>query len=204
MTAGWQTTTNRVDRDVACLQNIEILQANKGRDCRITLNDRTKLQGIIREVLVHETKSPISASLGTTLNLTQSFLTGSTGRPQVSGIAGTRFVLRMEEGDVMLPVSHIHTLTIRNMATTLTRTVTRETRRKRLTLRFAEPNHEHKVTLMYFRPGLRWIPTYRISLDRGKEKMAEIAMQAEILNEAEDLINVPLDIVVGVPAGSSA
>jgi hypothetical protein len=53
--------------------------------------------------------------------------------------------------------------------------------------------------MMYFRPGVRWIPTYRINLpDKGKE-MAEISLQAEILNEAEDLIDVPVDIVVGVP-----
>ncbi|HEX5103183.1 MAG TPA: hypothetical protein VFV87_05200, partial [Pirellulaceae bacterium] len=51
-----------------------------------------------------------------------------------------------------------------------------------------------------FRPGVRWIPTYRIALAAEKaKKTADIALQAELLNEAEDLKDVPLDIVVGVP-----
>ena len=55
---------------------------------------------------------------------------------------------------------------------------------------------EVDVALHYFGPGIRWIPTYRIVLDKGE---AEMAMQAEILNEAEDLTGVPVDLVVGVP-----
>ena len=53
---------------------------------------------------------------------------------------------------------------------------------------------------MYFQSGLRWIPTYRINLteDQGKQ-MANMDLQAEFLNEAEDLDNIPVDIVVGVP-----
>ena len=53
---------------------------------------------------------------------------------------------------------------------------------------------------MYFRPGIRWIPTYRIDLrQKDGKNMAQVSLQAEILNEAEDLHDVPLDIVVGVP-----
>ena len=54
---------------------------------------------------------------------------------------------------------------------------------------------------MYFRPGVRWIPTYRVDLpgQDAKEKLAKLSLQAEILNEAEELIDVPVDIVVGVP-----
>ncbi|UCD58202.1 MAG: hypothetical protein JSV16_03560, partial [Candidatus Hydrogenedentota bacterium] len=56
---------------------------------------------------------------------------------------------------------------------------------------------EVEATLLYFGPGIRWIPTYRISLH--KDGKADIAMQAEILNEAEDLNEVKVDLVVGVP-----
>ena len=67
---------------------------------------------------------------------------------------------------------------------------------------------------MYFRPDVRWIPTYRIDLTEeqfvmhqdkhelpeGKpNKTAEIFMQGEILNEAEDFTDVPFHVVVGVP-----
>jgi len=53
------------------------------------------------------------------------------------------------------------------------------------------------LTVMYFAPGIRWIPTYRVS---GELKdMAAMALQAEILNQNEDLDGVALDLVVGVP-----
>jgi len=58
-------------------------------------------------------------------------------------------------------------------------------------------NQEVEVELSYISPGIRWIPTYRIALQPTGQ--AELAMQAEILNEVEDLVNVPLDLVVGVP-----
>lgn len=54
-----------------------------------------------------------------------------------------------------------------------------------------------RLTLMYFTPGLRWIPTYRVS---GELKdSASMALQAEILNQEEDLEGTALDLVVGVP-----
>jgi hypothetical protein len=87
------------------------------------------------------------------------------------------------------------------MKTTLPRTVTTKEKSKRLSFRFADAGQPQDLLLMYFRPGVRWIPTYRINLTTNDkdEKIAQIAMQAEILNEAEDLIDMPLDIVVGVP-----
>lgn len=70
---------------------------------------------------------------------------------------------------------------------------------KSLLLEFGPEAAGRKVelTLLYFTPGIRWIPTYRIVLrDDGT---ADMAMQAELLNEAEDLAGVDADLVVGVP-----
>jgi len=53
------------------------------------------------------------------------------------------------------------------------------------------------LTLMYFTPGIRWIPTYRVTGDL--KDAAAMALQAEILNQSEDLRGVALDLVVGVP-----
>jgi hypothetical protein len=58
-------------------------------------------------------------------------------------------------------------------------------------------NREVAVNLFYLGPGIRWIPTYRIALDKADR--ADMAMQAEILNEAEDLAEVEAELVVGVP-----
>jgi hypothetical protein len=53
------------------------------------------------------------------------------------------------------------------------------------------------VRLRHFGPGIRWIPTYMIEL--GAEDQAELNMQAEVINEAENLRDVKMDLVVGVP-----
>jgi len=67
-------------------------------------------------------------------------------------------------------------------------------------LLFEKPDVERDITLVYFRPGLRWIPTYRAELDPDpKVKKAKLTLQAEIINEVEDFDEVPIDIVVGVP-----
>jgi hypothetical protein len=110
-------------------------------------------------------------------------------------------VLRTEDGDVLIPAAEIRRLTVRDMQTTLARTVTTKQRTKRLTFRFAEPGQQRELMIAYFRPGLRWIPSYRIQLPEADapQKMAQITMQAELINEAEDLTDTPIDIVVGVP-----
>ena len=72
-------------------------------------------------------------------------------------------------------------------------------RAKRLSFDLGEESAGKAVelTLMYFAPGIRWIPTYRVS---GELKdTAAMALQAEILNQSEDLEGVGLDLVVGVP-----
>lgn len=115
-------------------------------------------------------------------------------------LAASHFVLATEEGDMLVAISDIKRLTIAKMKTTVSRKRSATERSKQLTFRFERAGERREVLLMYFRPGLRWIPTYHINLtEKQNEKTAEIAMQAEILNEAEDVIDVPIDIVVGVP-----
>ena len=70
---------------------------------------------------------------------------------------------------------------------------------KQLELEFdpKTPEGDTELTWSYFGPGIRWIPTYRIGI--GPENNAELLMQAEILNELEDIEGIPVDLVVGVP-----
>jgi len=90
----------------------------------------------------------------------------------------------------------------------LNRTIKSDRRQKRLTFQFNEANSDVDINLMYFRPGVRWIPTYRVNLtdqpaphaeQSAAKLLAELSLQGEILNEAEDLIDTPIDVVVGVP-----
>ncbi len=56
---------------------------------------------------------------------------------------------------------------------------------------------EVTLSIMYFRSGFRWVPTYRIE-ERAADKVS-LSLQAEIINDAENLDNTQIDLVVGVP-----
>jgi len=211
MVAGWVEVTRREEKDLPCLETIEVLKANLGKSCMVHLRDDARLNGVIQSVLTQETPVPVSESLRPALEPAVRFLSSVRATPantsaesvdsRIHAVSGTHFVLRTEEGDVLIPAAEIRRLTVRDMQTTLARTMTTKERTKRLTFRFAEPGQRRELMIAYFRPGLRWIPTYRIQLPEADaaQKMAEIAMQAELINEAEDLIDTPIDIVVGVP-----
>jgi hypothetical protein len=208
MTAGWQETSKETEKQVVCNSPIEILKANMGKACSLQLPDKSFLDGKIANVLTQPTSAPINdlqrIALGmphTAFRPQLSSAAPTTATQVITGISGNYFVLSTKDGEMLLPASSIQRLTIKDMTTSITRKVTTKQRTKRLTFRFEEPNKKRELLVMYFRPGVRWIPTYRINLttNEKKEKTAEIALQAELLNEAEDLIDMPVDIVVGVP-----
>jgi hypothetical protein len=75
-----------------------------------------------------------------------------------------------------------------------------ESFRDLLTLAFAwpdRPRREIEVGMAYVQKGLRWIPSYRVTIgDAGK---ARLQLQATLVNELADLENVTANLVVGVP-----
>ncbi|MFP6668646.1 MAG: hypothetical protein VB876_15110 [Pirellulales bacterium] len=209
MTAGWKETAEETEKQVVCNRPIEILKANIGKECSLQLPDKPSLDGKIANVLTQPTSAlinePQRIALGLPHTAFRPQLSSAAAPPTatrvITGISGDFFVLSTKDGDVLLPTASIQQLTIKDMKTTITRKVTTKQRTKRLTFQFAEANKKRELLIMYFRPGIRWIPTYRINLttNEKKEKTAEISLQAELLNEAEDLLDTPVDIVVGVP-----
>jgi hypothetical protein len=216
MTAGMVTTTEKTAKPALCLQHLEILKVNKGKECTVELQDKAVFKGTIREVLAEETKVPASPAAAepaatpwaSDLSRFRSSVTYSIHRPAepapkatATALSGSLFVLATAEGDVLLPVGQVRSLTIKGMTVTDDRTVTTEKTAKRLTFRFDQPEGQRELLIMYFCPGIRWIPTYRIELvpEEKEEKLAKLDLQAEILNECEDLVDVPVDLVVGVP-----
>lgn len=53
------------------------------------------------------------------------------------------------------------------------------------------------IRLLYFAPGITWIPTYRV--EGAFVNQVGVALQGEVVNDAEDLVNVTPHLVVGVP-----
>ncbi len=212
MRAGWREGESVEEIEEAALDNLAILRANEGARCELETSHGRKLAGVIREVLVRETVAASAAGTPGAHGAPRwthggaAFPRPPAGAGQVqplstttTSVSGSHFVLRTGDGDLLLPVAAVRSLSIVDMKTKTTRKVTYKTRSKRLTFRFAGRGERHEITMMYFRPGVRWIPTYRVDLPPGDTKVAELSLQAEILNEAEDLIEVPVDIVVGVP-----
>lgn len=203
MVASRETVKQTEEKVVPCTATIEVLEANLGQTAKVILHDKSILHGEIVRVLTETTSvAPDAALLGLLSSRSErARLTASASRIMtVSGVTGSQFILRTEDGDVLVQIGQIQSLTIKEMKSTVVRTVTTTTNPKRLTLRFAEPEKKVDVSFMYFQSGLRWIPTYRIHLlTDANKKLANLDLQAEFLNEAEDLENVPVDIVVGVP-----
>jgi hypothetical protein len=198
MRAGWVTeqTTNAVME--LCQNHFQVLAANKGRRCEVILTDRRTVKGVIRET--------VGASRSTQIDEASlpgfSSLAGS-GTGTVAGARvhqdGAFVVISGETGDHFLPVANIGSVTVPEMELRTRNEIVVKRREKRLTFRFAKPRAKREITLMYFRPGIRWIPTYRINLPEDGKQVARVVMQAELINEAEDLQDTPVDIVVGVP-----
>lgn len=59
------------------------------------------------------------------------------------------------------------------------------------------PSAAAEVGVMYVQKGLRWIPSYRITLDG--EGRAVVELQATLVNELADLEGVTANLVIGVP-----
>lgn len=72
--------------------------------------------------------------------------------------------------------------------------------RNLLTLKLDSPSVPRKadIGMIYLQKGIRWIPSYRVSLD-GKGK-ASIKLQATLINELADLNDVTANLVIGVPS----
>lgn len=210
MVASRETVQNSVEKEIPCTQTLEVLQANIGKQARIVLADKSIFQGTIRTVLAESISAAVTPAVIDLFRQDEAadsplskLLSPNKAIPSasVSGISGSQFILKTDDGDVLLSVSQIASLTIKDMRTTITRTLKTSDTPKRLTFRFTEANKPVDLSLIYFRPGLRWIPTYRLTINPDDQKhLANLAMQAEFLNEAEDLDKVPVDIVVGVPS----
>jgi hypothetical protein len=225
MLAGWRTIEESESKEVPCQQPIEILLTNEGKPAKVELDDKTIYSGVIHKVLAEKTETAVADTILSTLDFSQlatggmhhawhgAMPPGAAGvrvhrqnpsaRPKshtLTTISGSHFILRTDEGDVFLPVANVRSVVVKEMKHTIEKAAKSTRQAKRLTFTFDNKDKEQSLTLMYFRPGIRWIPTYRVQLnDDAEKKTASMSLQAELLNEAEDLVDVPVDIVVGVP-----
>ena len=214
--SGWETVSRSVTKEVPASGYLGFLQANSGKTVRLVLHDKQVITGTILKAITTPTSGALDPATAEIFGIPKVKVAGtaehtfanSAGFPAttdttqyvVNGVAATQVILRTEEGDMLVPHTSIQSMLIKEMKDTLPVTLTTIERTKRLTFRFDEAEKARHLDLLYFRPGIRWIPTYRVELSKDpKVKLASMALQAEVVNEAEPLEEVPLDIVVGVP-----
>ena len=107
-------------------------------------------------------------------------------------------LLKTQEGESAVPLSAIYSITFKGA---YRRALTTEETRNSLSLHLAwkdgKPAKSANVGMVYLQKGIRWIPSYRVSID-GKGH-AIVSLQATVLNEMIDLNDVTCHLVVGVP-----
>ncbi|MEW6207468.1 MAG: hypothetical protein AB1631_03820 [Acidobacteriota bacterium] len=107
-------------------------------------------------------------------------------------------LVKTNEGVKVVPLSNIRDVIFK---TDLKPRIAQEEFRNLLTLKLdwgaRAAERTANVGLVYLQKGIRWIPSYRITLDgRGG---ATVRLQAMLLNELTDIQNVTANLVIGVP-----
>ena len=187
--ADWFETVRAKTDEGSCLSTLELLRANKGKQVILGLGDK-ELEGKLFDVL----EAPA---------LRTSIQPGAEGtyETELAPRGGELVAIEVPaKGRLVMPVSQVRTLAGKELTTHCLRPGEVATRSKRLTFDFG-PDAAGKLVslkLLYFTPGVRWIPTYRVNT--GPSNKADLELQGEILNEEEDFTNAPVDLVVGVPS----
>jgi hypothetical protein len=113
-------------------------------------------------------------------------------------VRGGVLLLDTEQGVLALPVERIRSVNFRSAPAAR---YPSDSYRNLLTLAFKWPEAGQKreidVGMAYVQKGLRWIPSYKVTID-GAGK-ARVQLQATLVNELADLEDVTANLVVGVP-----
>ena len=220
MRAEWDEVREERATETPCITTVELLRANKGKKVTLglTREKAPDLAGLLAEVLeLPPLKDRKELAAGAPSGLEHSGwlsatsarsageeAVGLTARPgetsrELVPRGGQLVVIETDQGRVVLPVSEVRTVAGAELITKMQRREEVVKRTKRLSFDLGAGAAGQKATLkiFYFSEGVRWIPTYRITGDLVDK--VEIALQGEILNEAEDLAGAAVDLVVGVP-----
>jgi hypothetical protein len=111
---------------------------------------------------------------------------------------GGVLLLETDQGVLALPLERVRSVNFKNPPAPK---YASETFRNLLTLAFKWPEagrrRETEVGMAYVQKGLRWIPSYKLTI--GNTGKAHVQLQATLINELADLEDVTANLVVGVP-----
>jgi hypothetical protein len=198
----------------ACISMPELLRVNVGNQVKLQLKDGQEYVGVLEGVLPSAPPSEGEASEAANRILGReaservapplsSWMDSNEAMRILGSQAADRaelLILAQADGErIVLPVGLVKTAAATEFITRITRAPEPAPKQKRLTFDLGEAaaGKAIELSIMYFRPGIRWIPTYRLTSDMRESGV--LALQGEILNEAEDVEGAAFDLVVGVP-----
>jgi len=220
MRAEWDEDREERATETACITTVELLRANKGKKVvlGLTREKAPDVAGTIAEVLdlpPEKEKRPAEGRgprpvqrlvwrQGQYMAQQEELPEASAEQPlervrELTPRGGELVAVDTEGGRVVLPVGEIRTVSGAEVSIKMVRReeVVRHNKRLSFELGADAAGKPAALKLMYFAEGVRWIPTYRIA--GALVDKAEIALQGEVVNEAEDIEGAAVDLVVGVP-----
>jgi hypothetical protein len=166
----------------------EVLLANAGKVLTIVDNNQKEYTGEI----VGFRQAAGSASLSNP-SAENSYSNALPVLPQPRVVP--EFLLLKSEGKILALYFHNIARVVLSADSMLQQT--QEEERKALRFKIKGATGHANLTMGYLEHGLGWTPSYLISLQ--DDKMAQITMQAVLVDDAEDLKDTDLFFVVGVP-----
>lgn len=215
MKAEWVEEKKLRSRLTPAVSVPDLIRANQGKEVRLSLTDRAAptVEGKLVEVLDLPAKGsaplrsigaygklenpPPTYSRPTLANAQP--IVGETTRELLPQGGGLFVIDTPDQGRLVMPVREVRTISGVGIRTQIERREEIVALRKRLSFNLgkASAGQPVKLKLLYFSEGIRWIPTYRLSGDL--DDSGSLALQGELLNEAEDIRDAAIDLVVGVP-----
>lgn len=165
----------KVVEEETALNLAQLLEANTGAEVIVTEQGKeTKYEGTLVGIPVKTTDSSLPEK-------------------------GNVLLIKTSEGTKVVAVQSIRDVTFKN---NYKPKVANESFRNLLTLKLdwgaRRPERQADVGLVYLQRGIRWIPSYKITLDGAGN--ANVKLQAILINELTDMENVTAHLVVGVPS----
>ncbi len=153
--------------------------------------------GATVEITDHYTNRYPATIIGFPTRTIQELQRNHPGTNEALPLRGDVILLRTTEGVKAVPVGQIRDVTFKDFKTTTGHQEYRSVLTLDLDWNGRRPAREAEVGFMYLQKGIRWIPSYKVTLD-GKGK-AVIRLQATIINEMTDLHETDVNLVIGVP-----
>ncbi len=154
--------------------------------------------GATAEITDHYTNRYSATIIGFPTRTIQELQRNHPGTNEALPLRGDVILLRTTEGVKAVHVGQIRDVTFKDFKTTTGHPEYRSALTLDLDWNGKRPAREAEVGFMYLQKGIRWIPSYKVTLD-GKGN-AVIRLQATIINEMTDLHQTDVNLVIGVPS----